>query len=369
MFASVNQEETDMQPADLIPTTEAIPVGWGWFQVLLTVTFVLHVILMNLMLGGTLIALFNSLKGGATNLAIARDSSKKIPFTIAFAVNAGVAPLLFLQVIYGHFVYSSSVLMAVAWLSIILLLILAYYAMYLFSYKFERWGAARNLLVGAAAVILLYIGFLFTSNWTLSVTPEKWAAYFTSPGGTIWNLDEPTLWPRYLHMVLGALAVAGLGLAVLGKFKGGRGGDTTTMVNQGMSWFKWTTLIQMGLGIWWLIALRDDVMKLFMGGNLIATIAFGAGFLLAIVALLLGFLNKVWPAVWATTATLLVMAVMREYVRYGYVREYFTPDQLEVVPQYSPLVLFLVTFAIGIASVWYMLKLAAGCSDTARKEV
>lgn len=348
-----------MQPAGLIPTPDAIPVGWGWFQVLLTVTFVLHVVFMNLMLGGTIIALFNSLKGTAGNLAVARYASKKLPFAVALAVNAGVAPLLFLQVIYGHFVYTSSILMAAAWLSIIGLLILAYYGLYLFNYKFASWGAARNLLVGLAALILLYIGFLFTNNWTLALSPEKWGAYFAQPGGTLWNLDEPTLWPRYLHMVLGAVAVGGLGLAGFGQFRQARGVDSTALIDQGISWFKWTTLVQMGIGVWWLIALREDAMKLFMGGNLVATAAFGAGFLLAIVSLLLGFLKKVWPAVWSTVGTLLAMAVMREYVRYGYLREHFTPGQLKVETQYSSLILFLAVFVVGIGCVWYMLKLAA----------
>ncbi len=357
-----------MQPVDLIPTPDAIPVGWGWFQVLLTVTFVLHLVFMNLMLGGTIIALVNSLKGGAGNLAIARDASKKLPFSVALAVNAGVAPLLFLQVLYGHFVYTSSILMAVSWLSIIGLLILAYYGMYLFNFKFDSWGQGRNLLAAAAALIMLYIGFVFTNNWTLAVTPAKWGAYFSNPGGTIWNLGEPTLWPRYLHMVLGALAVGGLGLAAFGQFRASRGVDAAGQIDQGMNWFKWSTLVQMGIGVWWLIALREDAMKLFMGGNVVATASFGAGFLLAIVSLLLGFLKKVWPTVWSTVATLLAMAVMREYVRFGYVREYFTPDQLKVETQYSSLILFLATFVIGIGCVWYMLKLAADCSGNAGKE-
>lgn len=348
-----------MQPVDLIPKPDVIPVGWGWFQVLLTMTWVLHVVFMNLMLGGTLIALFNSVKGGPNNLAMARDSSKKLPFTVAFAVNFGVAPLLFLQVIYGHFVYTSSILMAVAWLSIILLLIVAYYSMYLFHYKFESWGAGRNWLAGLAAVILLYIAFLFTSNWTLALTPEKWSAYWDSPGGTIWNLDEPTLWPRYLHMVLGAIAVAGLGLAGFGKFKARKGADTQDQIDQGLNWFKWTTIVQMLVGLWWLMALREDAMKLFMGGDMIATAAFGVGFVLGIVALVLGFMKKVWPTIWFTVVTILAMAVMREYVRYGYTREYFTPDDLVVKTQYSSLILFLITLVVGLGCIWYMLKLAA----------
>jgi hypothetical protein len=362
-------KEAVMNPADLIPAPDAIPVGWGWFQVLLTVTFVLHVVFMNLMLGGTIIALVNSLKGGASNLAIARYASKKLPFSVALAVNAGVAPLLFLQVLYGQFVYASSILMAAAWLSIVLLLIIAYYGMYLFNYKFEAWGGARSLLAGVSALIMLYIGFLFTSNWTLSLTPEKWSAYFAQPGGTLWNLDEPTLWPRYLHMVLGAVAVAGLGLAAFGQFRKSRGVDASAQIEQGLGWFKWTTLVQMGLGIWWLIALREEAMKLFMGGNMVATIAFGAGFLLAVVSLLLGFLKKVWPTVWATVATLLAMAVMREYVRYGYLKEHFTPSDLVVDPEFSPLILFLAVFVVGIGCVWYMLRLAAGAGANPGKEV
>lgn len=357
-----------MQVIDLIPVPDAVPVPWGWFQVLLTVTFVLHVLFMNFMLGGAVIALTATLRGGGRS-EVADWLSGKLPFSVAFAVNAGVAPLLFVQVIYGHFVYSSSVMMAAAWFAIIPLLIIAYYALY--GFRGAQAPGGRTLLIAAATVILLFIGFLFTNNWTLSITPDRWPAYFSHLGGTYWNLGEPTLWPRYLHMVVGSIAVAGLGVAVFGQVRKDKGGKGATLgrglIEHGMGWFKWATLAQMALGLWWLFVLRSDVMKLFMGGNLVATIAFGAGFLLAIGALLTGFLKKVWPSVALTVVTLLAMAVMREYVRYGYVREYFTPGQLKVVPDISSLILFLVTFAIGIGCVAYMLKLAAS-SGNAGKE-
>jgi hypothetical protein len=38
----------------IIPTADSIPVHWLWFQVLLIVTFFIHMILMNLLLGGSL---------------------------------------------------------------------------------------------------------------------------------------------------------------------------------------------------------------------------------------------------------------------------------------------------------------------------
>lgn len=354
-----------MQAIDLIPVPDAVPVHWGWFQVLLTVTFVLHVLFMNFMLGGSVIALAATLRGGRSE--VADWLSGKLPFSVAFAVNAGVAPLLFVQVIYGHFVYSSSIMMAAAWFAIIPLLIIAYYSLY--GFRGAQAPGGRTLLIAAATLILLFVGFLFTNNWTLSTTPDRWSAYFSHAGGTYWNLGEPTLWPRYLHMVVGAIAVAGLGVAAFGQVRVGKGGDGAKLgaglVDHGMGWFKWATLAQMALGLWWLFVLRSDVMKLFMGGNLVATIAFGAGFLLAIGALLTGFLKKVWLSVILTVGTLLMMAVMREFVRYGYVREYFTPGQLKVNPEIGSLILFLVTFVIGIGCVGYMLKLAANAGKEA----
>ena len=140
-----------MQPIDLIPVPDAVPVAWGWFQVLLTVTFVLHVIFMNFMLGGSVIALIACLHGGDRS-GVAGWLGGKLPFSVAFAVNAGVAPLLFVQVLYGHFVYSSSVMMAAAWFAIIPLLIVAYYGMYLFNYKFRTSCRRRPQRAGPGRV-------------------------------------------------------------------------------------------------------------------------------------------------------------------------------------------------------------------------
>jgi hypothetical protein len=348
-----------MNPADLIPVPDAIPVPWGWFQILLTVTFVLHLVFMNAMLGGAIIAFAGGLRGRAGE-ATARDVSTKLPFSVAFAVNAGVAPLLFLQVLYGHFVYSSSILMGRWWLSIIGLLIVAYYAVYAYRDRFDRGAGVRQGLMGLAMVLLLFIGFLFTNNWTLAVSPERWTAYFDAPGGTLLNLSEPTLWPRYLHMVAGSVAVAGLLLALFARRRAARG-DTASAprVAEGMAWFSWATLLQVGLGSWWLMALDRDVMKLFMGGSPLASALLGIGLLLTAVALVFGFRRQVAPAAVTTVVLLLVMAVMREIVRAGDLAPYFRPGQLEVRPEVSPLILFLVVFVIGIGTVAHMLRLAA----------
>jgi hypothetical protein len=101
-----------MDPARLIPASDPLPVPWGWFQILLLLTFVLHLLFMNTMLGTGIIALVSHLKNPKSALPVTADISKKLPYTIAFTVNMGVPPLLFLQVLYGHLFYVSSVLMA-----------------------------------------------------------------------------------------------------------------------------------------------------------------------------------------------------------------------------------------------------------------
>jgi hypothetical protein len=59
------------------------------------------------------------------------------------------------------------------------------------------------------------------------------------------------------------------------------------------------------------------------------------------------------------------MIFMRDLVRRFYLNPYFKLPDLVVEPQYSPLIFFLVTFAVGIVMIVYLLKLAFGC----RKEV
>jgi len=122
-----------MDIAALIPSPDTIPVHWIWFKVLLIITFMAHILLMNIMLGSAIIAFFNGLKKSqdSSTISLQKDISEKITFVIAFTINFGVAPLLFLQVLYGNFFYTSSILMAAYWLSIILLLIIAYYSAYI----------------------------------------------------------------------------------------------------------------------------------------------------------------------------------------------------------------------------------------------
>ncbi len=349
-----------MDLSALIPLPDTIPVAWGWFQVLLIVTFILHLLFMNTMLGSTVIALFREFGNRDKPDEISRDMSLKLPYTVAFTVNIGVAPLLFLQVLYGQFIYTSSVLMAVYWLSVVGLVMLAYYSLYIYDFKFDALGQARRIFIVIAAIFLLAVAFIFTSNMTLMMKPDQWTRYFTNPYGTLLNLKEATLIPRYLHFVTGSIAVAGLFQAVIWQVRIGKQKlMAEKAIRNGLNWFFWATIVQALTGLWFLTALQRDKMMLFMGADRLCTALFVIAVLCGASALIFAVKKNVWATLGAVISTIVPMVLMRDCLRRAWLDPYFSPAALKVVPDYSPMILFLVSFGIGLAVIAYMLKIAA----------
>lgn len=355
--------------AGLIPRPDTIPVPWGWFEFLLMLTFPLHLLFMNCMLGTAAIALYARVRGGEVRFRLGRELGRTLLFLIAFTVTFGVAPLLFVQVLYGHFFYVSSILMAAFWLAVVPMLIIAYYAAYVHDSRSDSSGFLGTAGIGLSFGLFLVIAFLYTNNMTLMLDPGKWSAYFDNPAGTRLNLGDPALLPRYLHFLVGGTAIGGLFVAVLGKWKERRDPELSqAAVSLGMDVFSWLTLAQLAAGVWFLVSLPRDVMLAFLGGDKAATLTLLAGVALALAALAAGFRKKVGAAVVLAVPLVYVMAFVRNFVRAGYLGPYFRPSELVVVPQYSPMVLFAVTLVAGVAAVaWLLLRAKSAAGIPAEK--
>ena len=195
----------------------ALPAPVWVFRLLLVITFFLHVVAMDFLLGGGFLAAISGARGRANvphHRHMAERLSKIMPIVMAATISLGVAPLLFVQVLYGRFFYTSSILMAVPWISVILLLMLAYYGHYVMAMADTIHRERRLWIAWVSAFLVATIGFIYTSNFTLMMAPEKFRdLYLANRNGLRLNLGEPTLFPRYLHMMVGALAVSGLGMA------------------------------------------------------------------------------------------------------------------------------------------------------------
>ena len=341
-----------MNPVDLIPAADAIPVHWGWFKVLLILTFTVHILLMNAMLGGGIIALVSRFTDDEGTRDLQKDVSGKLTFLIAFAVNFGVAPLLFLQTLYGHFFYASSQLMAVPWLSAVGLLIVGYYSAYLYKFKFEGLADRRNGFLGAAVIILLIVAFIFVNNMTLMITPISWPRYFDNPQGTLLNLSDPTLLPRYLHFMTASVAIGGLYIALVWDVRDRRGvPNARPNIRRGLNWFLYATLFQLIFGFWFQMRLPAGILNLFMGGGALHTGVFLLSLGALVLALIFGIRGKVRSTTAAALALVLLMVVMRDLVRTAYLAPYFSLDDLTVTGQYSPLIVFLIALALGALAV------------------
>ncbi|MEJ2054976.1 MAG: hypothetical protein P8X42_13730 [Calditrichaceae bacterium] len=349
-----------MDPTSLIPGADSIPAPAWLFLVLDIALFAIHILLVNVIIGGSLITVVSRFRAGndTLNQRLHGSIAGKLPTAFALAVNMGVAPLLFLQVIYGNLFYASSVLLAVYWILVIPLLILAYYGAYIHIRKYSS-SLLSKISISISAIILLYIAFVFVNNMTLMIQPEKWNAYFDNRGGTILNWGDMTLVPRYLHFIAASVAVSGLLMAFIWSYRQKKGvAGAETKVKSSLLIFGYATIGQVVVGLWFLLAIPRDFMLNFMGGDIFSTIIFMLGFLAAIGAIATAFANKFRPTLSMLIVTILAMIIMRHQLRTMYLNGKFSLSSLELAPQYGVMILFFGVLIAGLLAVWYMIKTA-----------
>lgn len=347
-----------MDPNNLIPTPDALPAP-AWLMIVLEqLLFLLHILIINALLGSALIILYRwfTKQNDQQFVELNQPIAKKIPVMFALGINLGVAPLLFLQVTFGHFFYASSVLMATYWILIIPLLILAYYAAYVHYKNMEiNTGLAKFSLL-LLILFVLYIGFMLVANNSLMEKPEAWTQYFNNRNGTILNLADITLYPRFFHFFFASLAIGGLFYATVYKFKK----DDTTRdekIREGLKIFGIGTAFQIVIGFWYLFSLPDQQMLNLIGRDLLSSIILLLGIAAGIGAMIFAFLGKYTATLSHLLLTLVFMIIIRYLLRMMYLEDNFSLSSLSVEPQWFVFILFVIILLIGLYSVWYILKI------------
>jgi len=354
-----------------------LPAPYWVFKLLLLVTFVLHIVAMNFLLGGAVLALVARWRPGNVqqrNRAFA-DIAKKLPVFLPATITLGIAALLFVQVLYGQFFYTSSVIVAWPWFLVLVFLTIAYYGFYYVS--FQKYGSsARTNVVMLMSVLLIFtIGFIYSNNFTLSQTPSRWQGkYFANPGGWNLNLSEPTLIPRFLHFFTAAVAVGGLMLVFLALARSKKDPEYGKYLFQlGGKAFLYATMAQFLIGTWFVISLPPEVRSLFLRDGLpIALLGAGIAGGLASIFIMSEALHKqdIRRAAYYVTPLMAVviscMAVMRDVLRGIYLKPYFHPEQFAVKTQWSVFPLFLGLFIAGVV-LWFGMLYRYGLFSAANK--
>ena len=361
-----------MNPTSLgiVPNTDPMGLpGPVWLlTALLLLTFTLHVLAMNAAFGGGLWTLWNYLRGRNSEHPYSRrlsiELSRTLPIMLAFTITLGVAALLFVQVLYGHFLYASSILIGSVWIMVIPLVMVAYYGYYYVSHTAEQGRRRTGAVMALSLLCLACIAFIFSNNMTLMLRPDRWMAmYKAHPNGWNLNIGEPSLVPRYLHMLVGAVAVFSAILAHVGmrrmkrEFEYGR-----WIVRRAATVFAAAVGVQFLLGMWLLLSQERHVVMTFITDPIAGSVL-GLALLSVIASVLLMLIGAIAEKPTAlvhagfalTIVTVTLMVTMRHLLRQAYLRPYLQQENVAVHPQVGVIVLFLVLFVAGLATVAYML--------------
>jgi cytochrome c len=183
-----------------------------WLLVsLLLFSFLVHLLFVNLMVGGSLLTLIFEWLGlkrkDFDNLA--HEIARTVTVNKSLAVVMGVAPLLLINTLYTVYFYTANALTGLAWIMIVPLVATAFLLTYLHKYSWERLHEHKLLhlaIAVAASLIFLSIPLVFLVNINLMLFPDRWQ----DVQGFVSALMLPNVWPRYLHFLAACFAVTSL---------------------------------------------------------------------------------------------------------------------------------------------------------------
>ena len=152
----------------------------SYYTLFYTATLIVHVIFMNYVLGGTAYLAYRSLRRRVDGDPIVETARDWMPFTLSAAITAGIAPLLFLQILRQHAFYTANLLLFHRWMSIVPVLIVGFYLMYLLKSRPWHSKATPWLAVGSFLCIA-WTGLSWTENHLLSLgSMTVWTSVYES---------------------------------------------------------------------------------------------------------------------------------------------------------------------------------------------
>lgn len=376
MFLLAQTDPIPIPPMD----PAGLPSHWAIFLALYHVTFVLHLLFMNFSLGGSIVCLVNDVRSlWSPNADYLTDLNRRmflvLPITISFAITFGVAPLLFVQVLYGQYFYTSAILIGLPWMGIIGVLIVVFYLAYIVKFQPAPLGPGRRLLRIVLAGVLVAgfatVAFLLTSNAVWSIVPEHWVAKYHGQK-PFWPA-EAHFWPRYVHNLIGGTAMACLLTAGIARALRFRGVADDYWVARTVRGFLLVavalTLLQAIDGAVLVGTLRSAVREeMLLSLPNIHVWGWRVGLTAAIAAVIFmlrgvrapGQARWPWLALASVVLTLGGMSMAREAVRAKYLAGHgFKLADWAVKPgQNSAFLTFLVSFVVALVVVGWMLWIA-----------
>ena len=204
----------------LIPSFDmlGLPMPAWLAQFLMALTLALHWLFLTMTAGGA--AAYVLAKRGGTQQAGPQGLGGFVPFSLSMAMTLGIAPLLFVQVLYGNFFYPANILIAHAWLGLLVAVTLVFYLTYL-ALRRARQGRQAHLAGVAALALMAVSAMVLSSNATLTQSPGAWDSLRGKAGAAVY-LGDATFWPRWAMAMCALLCGGGVFLAIYRRIRLGR---------------------------------------------------------------------------------------------------------------------------------------------------
>lgn len=206
------------------PFPLGLPGPTAFYLSLYVLTLAAHVVFLSYVLAGTgWLLVERVVLRGKPGTPVGELASSWLTFALSAAITAGIAPLLFLQILYKERFYTAQLLLSHRFMAILPALIVGFYLLYAQKTELVR---ARPLL-RAAAVALSLAAFAFVAlSWSeaylLARDRHAWRGLYAS--GKLFYASRESL-PRVMVWTLGAVptfaAMVGLQLEARTKHEPG----------------------------------------------------------------------------------------------------------------------------------------------------
>ena len=308
---------------DIIPIDVPLdlPAPMWLLKFVLISFFLIHILFINFMIGGTFWTVFMRMLGKEDKFweRLAHEFGSTVTVNKSIAVVIGVAPLLAISLVYTNFFYPANNITAEGWLSIIWMVALAFVSLYVYKYTWDSEKVSLNFKYfwGLLAFgLFLIIPLVFLSNINLMLYPDQWKN-ISNFWEAIW---VPNVLPRYLHFLNASFAVTGFFAYGYFHYKGKNKPNDVEFYNRaqkvGMKWALVCTALQMLFGVLNYVTLPQVADSLSVLHFILVAILF-AGVAIFLLAMNL-YADKKINSHWIFLTLLIVvslMAVMRHYVR------------------------------------------------------
>jgi hypothetical protein len=313
-------------------------------------TLALHFAAMGLLFGGLGLILVARVDDKWNRPAV-RTFLRALPSAMAATVTLGVAPLLFVQLVYHRQVYAAAIVSAWYWMALLAAVVVAYFLLYRVALVPRLAPGRVSLWLTVAFVALFFVSLVYAGVFSMAEAPGTiQAAYAADASGRSFNPDLGAWLWRWFHMVAGAFTLGAFGLGVFARrderfFAYARGALVVAMSAAVLA-----GLLYLGnLGPLLARFLQSPAL-LFIGLTLV----------LSLVALALFFRGRLAAAGALLFVSLLSMVANRQLLRSLRLEGVVDSAAMPFRPQWSVLVLFAVCFVLALAAVGVMLRLYFG---------